>query len=228
MTTAATSPELDRDRLRAGADQLGLALTDAQIGSLCAFGHLLLRWNRVYNLTAIRRGEDVLTHHLLDSLAILPPLRRLLDQAPAARLLDVGAGGGLPGIPVAIALPELPVTLVDAVQKKAAFLTQAALELRLRRVEVRHARVEVMDGRFELISSRAFASVADFLRWTRHLLAPGGAWLAMKARLDGAELAAIPDDVELAAALPLVVPGLDEARHLLILRPRVAAATPAP
>lgn len=213
--------ELDRVRLQAGAEALGLALTAAQITSLCSFGALLQRWNRVHNLTAIRAGDDLLTHHLLDSLAILRPLQQLLGELPAgAQLLDVGSGGGLPGIPVAIALPTLPVTLVDAVQKKAAFLTQAALELRLPRLHVRHARVETLDGAYPLISSRAFAALADFVAWTRHLLAPGGYWLAMKARLDPAELAALPPDVTQVATLPLAVPGLDQTRHLLILARR--------
>jgi len=136
-----------------------------------------------------------------------------------ARLLDVGAGGGLPGIPLAIACPHLQVTLIDAVQKKAAFLTQAALELRLSNVTVHHGRVEQFRGQFNVITSRAFAALSDFVSWTRHLLGPDACWLAMKARIDADELRALPADVQVASTLPLAVPGLNEQRHLLEIRP---------
>lgn len=208
-------------RLRAGASELGLALTDAQIEALIQFGRLLLRWNRVHNLTAIRSGEDFLTHHLLDSLALVRPLcaaLRVREHGPG-RVLDVGAGGGLPGIPLAIACPQLQVTLIDAVQKKAAFLTQVALELRLTNVTVHHGRVEQLRGEFDVITSRAFAALADFVAWTGHLLGPGACWLAMKARLDDAELRALPAPLRVVATLPLAVPGLNEQRHLLEIRP---------
>lgn len=203
--------------LGAGARRLGLALTDAQIQALMDFGQLLARWNRVHNLTAIRADEQVLTHHLLDSLSLVRPL---LDQVAQrggspARVLDVGAGGGLPGIPLAIVCPQLHVTLIDAVQKKAAFLTQAALELRLPNVRVIHGRVETLNGEFDIIASRAFASLADFVALTAHLLARGGVWLAMKGRVDPAEVAGLPASVEVAAVRPLAVPGLDEERHLV-------------
>jgi 16S rRNA (guanine527-N7)-methyltransferase len=212
-------------RLRAGAAALGLALTDGQIEALLDFSRLLLRWNQVHNLTAIRTGEDFLTHHLLDSLALVAPLnaalarRGLRSARGSARVLDVGAGGGLPGIPLAIACPHLQVTLIDAVQKKAAFLTQVALELRLSNVSVHHGRVEQYRGQFDVITSRAFAALADFVTWTRHLLGPGGCWLAMKARLDDDELQALPAGVQVASTLPLSVPGLNEQRHLLEICP---------
>ncbi len=218
---AAAPPELDARALAAGAATLGLALTDIQIKALSSFGELLTRWNRVYNLTAIRVGERMLTHHLLDSLSLVPPLVAVgarQSQAPL-RVLDVGSGGGLPGIPLAIACPHVEVTMVDTVQKKTAFLTQAAVELHLTNVRVLHARVENLTGQFDVITSRAFAALADFVGWTRHLLAPGGCWLAMKGRLDPAELAALPSSVSVSASLPLRVPGLAEERHLLEIRP---------
>ncbi|MCU0939063.1 MAG: 16S rRNA (guanine(527)-N(7))-methyltransferase RsmG [Burkholderiaceae bacterium] len=218
---AAAPPDLDERALAAGASALGLALTDAQIRALSSFGELLARWNRVYNLTAIRVGERMLTHHLLDSLSLVAPLQTVGARSPQAplRVLDVGSGGGLPGIPLAIACPHVQVTLVDTVQKKTAFLTQAALELRLTNVRVLHARVENLSGQFDVITSRAFAALADFVAWTRHLLAPGGCWLAMKGRLDPAELAVLPPSVSVFTSLPLAVPGLAEERHLLEIRP---------
>lgn len=206
----------------AGADQLGLALTGAQIEQLQAFASLLLRWSRVHNLTAITAEAQIVSHHLLDSLALVSPLRDVVARhaTTPVRVLDVGAGGGLPGIPLAIACPQLQVTLIDAVQKKTAFLTQAALELRLSNVRVVHGRVEALAGEFDVITSRAFAALADFVAWTWHLLAPGGAWLAMKGRIDPAEIAALPPDVHVVTVLPLAVPGLAEERHLLEIRPK--------
>lgn len=185
------------------------------------FSRLLLRWNQIHNLTAIRTGEDFLTHHLLDSLALVAPLSAAVARREMRRprVLDVGAGGGLPGIPLAIACPQLHVTLIDAVQKKAAFLTQAVLELRLPNVTVLHGRVESLDGQFDLITSRAFAALGDFVAWTRHLLGPDACWLAMKARVDANELAALPAAVKVTATLPLAVPGLNEQRTLLEICP---------
>ena len=222
MARTAAPPDIDPARLRAGAAQLGLALTDAQILALLDFAALLLRWNRVHNLTAIRDPGELLTHHLLDALSLVQPLRDQLGDAAggAVEVLDVGAGGGLPGIPLAIVCPGWRITLVDAVQKKAAFMTQAALELKLANVSVRHARVEQLQGSWPVITSRAFAALADFVGWTRHLLAPGGFWLAMKARLDPAELAALPPDLICCAVLPIEVPGLGEQRHLIRIEPR--------
>ena len=215
-------PDFDRGRLEAGAAQLGLALTDAQITALLEFAALLLRWNRVHNLTAIRSADELLTHHLLDALSLVRPLRDPLGDAAgdAVEVLDVGSGGGLPGIPLAIVCPHWRITLVDAVQKKAAFLTQAALELKLANVTVHHARVEQLRGSYRVITSRAFAALADFVGWTRHLLATDGFWLAMKARIDPAELQALPEDLSCSAVLPIDVPGLGEQRHLIRIEPR--------
>ena len=203
----------------AGAAQLGLALDDEQLRRLAAYAALLSRWNAVHNLTAIRAGEDMLTHHLLDSLALVPPFARITGGA-SVRVLDVGSGGGLPGLVLAIAAPQARLTLVDAVQKKCAFLTQARLELRLSNVEVVHARIEAMSGPLhDVVVSRALASLAQFVGWTRHLLVPGGCWLAMKGRLPADELAALPADVQ-ATVVPIAVPGLDEERHLIEMRTR--------
>lgn len=201
-----------------GAAALGLALSPAQCEQLARFAALLLRWNAVYNLTAIERPEDVLPLHLLDSLAIVPELQRAAG-ARALRVLDVGAGGGLPGIPLAIACPTWQVTLIDKVQKKAAFVQQAKAELKLANVDAVHARVEAWRPaeRFDAIVSRAFSSLADFVALTRHLCAPGGAWFAMKGALPDAELAALPADVRVRCAVKLRVPLLAAQRHLIIL-----------
>jgi len=197
--------------LAAGLAELGLDLPDAVQHKLLAFRDLLLKWNRTYNLTALRDPEQVVSHHLLDSLAILP-------HVGGGALLDVGSGGGLPGIPLAIARPELAVTLVDAVQKKTTFLQQAAIELGLKNVAVHHARVEEMRGQYAQISSRAFADLARLVGLTRHLLEPGGRWLAMKGVRPDDEIAALPAGVAVAAVVPLTVRGLDAERHLLILK----------
>jgi 16S rRNA (guanine527-N7)-methyltransferase len=197
--------------LAAGLAELGLDLPDAVQHKLLAFRDLLLKWNRTYNLTALRDPEQAVSHHLLDSLAILP-------HVGGGALLDVGSGGGLPGIPLAIARPELAVTLVDAVQKKTTFLQQAAIELGLKNVAVHHARVEEMRGQYAQISSRAFADLARLVGLTRHLLEPGGRWLAMKGVRPDDEIAVLPAGVAVAAVVPLIVPGLDAERHLLILK----------
>lgn len=210
-------PDLSPTAIGAGAAQLGLALDDEQLRRLAAYAGLLSRWNAVHNLTAIRAGEDMLTHHLLDSLALVPHFIRIAAGVPV-RVLDVGSGGGLPGIVLAIAAPQAHLTLVDAVQKKCAFLTQARLVLRLPNVEVVHARVEAMrEPPFHVIVSRALATLAQFVGWTRHLLVADGCWLAMKGRLPADELAALPADVR-AIVVPLSVPGLDGERHLIELR----------
>lgn len=197
--------------LASGLNQLGLDLpADAQ-QKLLAFRDLLLKWNKTYNLTALRDPAQAISHHLLDSLAIL----QHVGDGP---LLDVGAGGGLPGIPLAIARPPLSVSMVDTVQKKATFLQQAAIELGLKNVAVHHARVEEMRGQYAQISSRAFAEIGLFIELTRHLLAPGGRWLAMKGVRPDDEIAALPADIVVEKVIPLHVPGLDAERHLILLK----------
>jgi len=197
--------------LQAGLAELGIALPEAAQHQLLAFRDLLLKWNKTYNLTALRDPEQAISHHLLDSLAILPHI----GTGP---LLDVGSGGGLPGIPLAIARPELSVTMVDTVQKKATFLQQAAIELGLKNAVACHARVEDMQGQYAQISSRAFAEIGLFISLTRHLLAPGGRWLAMKGVRPDDELQALPADIAVETIIPLAVPGLDAERHLIILK----------
>lgn len=197
--------------LSEGLTALGLDLPAAAQQQLLAFRDLLLKWNRTYNLTALRDPEQAISHHLLDSLAILP-------HVGPGPLLDVGSGGGLPGIPLAIARPQLAVDMVDTVQKKATFLQQAAIELGLKNVSAHHARVEEMHGQYAQISSRAFAEIGLFISLTRHLLAPGGHWLAMKGVRPDAELQALPADIAVEAIIPLAVPGLDAERHLIILK----------
>ena len=197
--------------LEAGLTALGIALPEAAQLKLLAFRDLLLKWNRTYNLTALRDPQQAISHHLLDALAILP-------YVGAGPLLDVGSGGGFPGIPLAIARPDLSVTLVDAVQKKATFLQQAAIELELKSVAVHHARVEEMRGQYAQISSRAFAELARFVRLTHHPLSPGGRWLAMKGARPDDEFKALPAGSGVEAIIPLAVPGLDAERHLIILK----------
>ncbi|MCE1238861.1 MAG: 16S rRNA (guanine(527)-N(7))-methyltransferase RsmG [Azonexaceae bacterium] len=197
--------------LASGLAALGLDLPDAAQQQLLAFRDLLLKWNKTYNLTALRDPAQAISHHLLDSLAILP-------HVGAGALLDVGAGGGLPGIPLAIARPQLAVRMVDTVQKKATFLQQAAIQLGLKNVAVDHARVEELTGQYAQISSRAFAELGLFVELTRHLLAPGGRWLAMKGVRPDDEIAALPADVTVDRIVPLAVPGLDAERHLIILK----------
>ena len=197
--------------LAAGLAELGLDLSDAVQHKLLAFRDLLLKWNKTYNLTALRDPEQAISHHLLDSLAILP-------HVGTGPLLDVGSGGGLPGIPLAIARPGLSVGMVDTVQKKASFLQQASIELGLKNVTVHHARVEEMQGQYAQVSSRAFADLGLFVSLTRHLLAPGGRWLAMKGVRPDDEIAALPADITVEAIISLTVPGLEAERHLIILK----------
>lgn len=200
---------------------LGLAPAPAQLDLLSSYLALLQRWNATYNLTAVRDPAQMLTHHLADCLAVVEPLRRQLADRGNARLLDVGSGGGLPGVVLAILQPALDVTCVDTVGKKAAFVRQVAAELKLRNLHAEHARVETLaDAGFDVIVSRAFASLADFVRLTRSRRAPGGVWLAMKGKHPPVEIAELPADIEVFHVEPLTVPGLDAERCLVWLRPK--------
>jgi 16S rRNA m(7)G-527 methyltransferase (EC 2.1.1.-) len=201
-------------QLAAGSAALGLELPPGAQGRLLAYLALLEKWNRVHNLTAVREPERMVSHHLLDSLAVVPFFE-------SGRVLDVGSGGGLPGIPLAIVRPDLDVTLIDSIAKKTAFLLQAKAELGLVNLRVATGRVEEFkpETGFDFVTSRAFSDLNDFVTLTRHLLAPGGRWLAMKGLYPHAEIAALPDWVRLAADHELNVPGLDATRHLIILEP---------
>lgn len=211
-----------RPALEQGLSALGLKLQEAQCEQLMSYLDLIGKWNRVYNLTAVREPGQMLTHHLLDCLAALSPLHRHLTQAARAegRLLDVGSGAGLPGVVFALGCPDLQVSCVDTVGKKAAFIAQAAASLALKNLAGVHARVESLTGPFDVISSRAFATLADFVAGSRQALAPGGIWLAMKGRRPASEMAALPADVDVFHVEPLVVPGLDAERCIVWMRLR--------
>lgn len=203
-----------RDHLSAGIAALGLALPNDAEAKLLAYLALLDKWNRVYNLTAVRDAERMVSHHLLDSLAVVPFFQ-------AGTVLDVGSGGGLPGIPLAIARPELQVTLVDSIAKKTAFLLQAKTELGLANLNIVTSRVEDYrpETGLDVITSRAFSDLREFITLTRHLLNPGGRWLAMKGLYPNEEIVALPAGVRVSADHALVVPGLDASRHLIVLEP---------
>jgi 16S rRNA (guanine527-N7)-methyltransferase len=207
---------MSREQLEQGAARLGHTLTGPQCDSLLAYGALILKWNKVYNLTALRDPAMVLTHHLLDSLAVVGPLIR--ERSGVDKLLDVGAGAGLPGVVIAIMREDIDVTCVDAVAKKAAFVQQVASELGLRNLRGLHARVESMTGSFGVISSRAFASLPDFVTGSAHLLAGGGVWLAMKGRVPDEEIAQLPAHAEVFHVEQLTVPGLDAERCIVWMR----------
>ena len=206
--------------LRAGLKVLQLELNDAQVSQLLDYLDLIAKWTQVYNLTAVRDPAEMLTHHLLDSLAAIAPLRRHLAQAGLSRvtLLDVGAGAGLPGVVIAICCPEVTVSCVDTVAKKAAFIRQAALSLKLTNLTGIHARVETLSQPFDVICSRAFASLHDFTQWSVGALAPAGVWLAMKGKHPADEIASLPSSAEVFHVEQLQVPGLDAERCIVWMR----------
>lgn len=197
--------------LTEGLAGLGLELSAARIALLEGYLALLAKWNQTYNLTAVREEERMVSYHLLDSLSLVPRLDG------GERLLDVGSGGGMPGIPAAIARPDLAVVVLDSNHKKTTFLRQAVIELGLPNVEVITSRVEQYQPAvgFDRITSRAFSELAEFVRLTRHLLAPNGQFLAMKGVYPYEEIASLPADVRVAAVEALTVPGLDAERHLV-------------
>ena len=206
--------------LRAGLTALGLSLSDAQVGQLLDYQNLIGKWNKVYNLTAVREPAEMLTHHLLDSLAAVAPLQKHLQGRglSAASLLDVGSGAGLPGVVLAICCPNLAVTCVDTVGKKAAFIKHVALALGLPNLSGLHARVENITQPFDVICSRAFASLADFTGWSQAALSHGGMWMALKGKHPAEELAMLPPDVAMFHVEPLAVPGLAAKRCIIWLQ----------
>lgn len=198
-----------------GIETLQLALPSQAQQKLLAYITLLEKWNRVYNLTAIREQEQMVSHHLLDSLSALYPLPTFPMQ-----VLDVGSGGGMPGIPFAIARPQWQIMLLDSNHKKTAFLRQAVIDLGLKNVKVMTERVERYEApiKFDLITSRAFADLNEFIGLTRHLLAEKGQYAALKGIFPHAEIAQLPADIVVEKTVALRVPYLMAERHLVIMR----------
>ena len=218
----------DLQTLYAAAEALACPLSKQQAHSLLGYRDRIAKWNKVYNLTSLRDPAQMLSHHIIDSLAAAPPLQRYLAQAGLAhtRILDVGSGGGLPGVVLAATLP-LDVICVDTVGKKAAFVQQVAGELGLKNLRGVHSRVEQMQAEpFDVITSRAFASLLDFVQLTRMHLKPGGegggkvagVWMALKGKMPDEEIAALPGDVEVFHVEQLIVPGLDAERCIVWMR----------
>ena len=211
-----------RATLKAGLEALQLHLSEQQINQLLAYQAMIAKWTQVYNLTSVRDPAEMMTHHLLDSLAAIPALQRYLRSVGLTqdiRLLDVGSGAGLPGVVMAICCPAVSVTCVDTVAKKAAFIKQVALALKLPNLLGLHARVESITESFDVICSRAFASLADFTRWSAGALAPQGVWMAMKGRHPANELQALPEKIGMFHVEQLKISGLDAERCIIWLRP---------
>jgi 16S rRNA (guanine527-N7)-methyltransferase len=214
--------------LQQGLVGLSLSLSEDQQTQLLAYLDLIAKWTKVYNLTAVRDADEMLTHHLLDSLAVIAPLRRELaklpqpvqavDASPPFSLLDVGAGAGLPGIVIAITCPNIAVTCVDTVAKKAAFIQQVAATLKLPNLKGLHARVESLTQPYDVVCSRAFASLIDFTTWSRSALAPHGVWMAMKGKHPQEELAVLPPSTTVFHVEQLQVPSLDAERCIVWMR----------
>ena len=203
----------NRQKLQSGLKEMGLDLSGGQQDKLLAYVKMLKKWNKTYNLTALRDESQIISHHLLDSLTLPPYLEG------AQTMLDVGSGGGQPGIPSAVCRPDLQITLLDANTKKTSFLQQAAIELELKNVRVVSGRVEAVQGlRADVITSRAFAELADFVNWTAHLLQDGGCWAAMKGVYPAAEIDRLPDSVCVERVDKIRVPQLNAERHMVILR----------
>nr|WP_315491572.1 16S rRNA (guanine(527)-N(7))-methyltransferase RsmG [uncultured Rhodoferax sp.] len=222
-------PANHRQVLEQALPALGLVLDSTQITALLAYLELIQKWTKVYNLTAVRDPAEMLTHHLLDSLAALAPLDRQLQILRASgalqtpmRLLDVGSGAGLPGIVIAICRPDITVHCVDTVAKKAAFIQQVAVSLKLPNLRGLHARVESLTEPYDVVSSRAFASLVDFTNWSGGALAERGVWMAMKGKHPGDEVAALPSSVEVFHVEQLKVPGLDAERCMVWMRRSLA------
>ncbi|WP_319380622.1 16S rRNA (guanine(527)-N(7))-methyltransferase RsmG [Thiomicrorhabdus sp.] len=207
MTLTSLKPQLE-----SGLQSLNLELNDRQIEQLIAYLNLLSKWNKVYNLTAIRDPQEMLVKHLFDSLAVVPYIEQ-------ERLIDVGTGGGLPGIPLAICFPERQIDLLDSNHKKTRFLTQAKAELGLKSTQVFHCRVEEYrpEKLYQAVISRAFASIDDMLFWTGHLLVEGGVWWAMKAQKEVDETLSLPEGVAVDGIIELKVPKLAADRRLIKL-----------
>ena len=207
--------------LDAGLTALALDLSPAQRQTLLDYLALLQKWNQVYNLTAVRDPQAMLSHHLFDCLAVVAPLRAQLanlHSSTSTRLLDVGSGAGLPGLVLAICLPQLQVDCVDTVAKKASFIQQAALSLGLSNLRGLHARVENLGAAYQVVSARAFSSLPDLVAGSGKALLPGGLWMAMKGKSPDEEILALPPQVQAFDVQPLHVPGLDAQRCIVWMR----------
>ena len=205
----------NKQKLQEGLTALGLTLTTAQQLLLLEYVALLKKWNGTYNLTALRDEQTMISHHILDSLTLLPYIEQ------ASTLMDVGSGGGMPGIPAAICRPDLQITLLDANTKKTTFLRQAVIELGLNNVTVASGRVEEMhDKKVDVVTSRAFAELKDFISLTAHLLNEQGYWAAMKGVYPYVELEQVPENVEIVKVDKLSVPMLEAERHMVIMKPK--------
>jgi 16S rRNA (guanine527-N7)-methyltransferase len=203
--------------LRDGLAELGLVLTQPQIAQLLDYLDLIQKWNKVYNLTAVRDPAEMLTHHLLDSLAVVNPLG-VQTQGRPLTLLDVGSGAGLPGVIIAICCPGIEVHCVDTVAKKAAFIQQAAVSLQLPNLRAVHGRVEKLKRTYDIVSSRAFASLADFVTLSSTVVGERGLWLAMKGKTPTAEIAELPSGIDVFHVEQLQVPGLGAERCIVWMK----------
>lgn len=210
-----------RAALDHAAGTLELSLSDAQAEQLLRYLALVAKWTQVYNLTAVRDPAEMLTHHLFDCLAAVPPLQRQAGNLPGLKLLDVGSGAGLPGVVFAVCFPDWQVHCIDTVAKKAAFVQQAAAELGLLNLQGVHGRVEKVMTPHDVVCARAFASLADFTAWTRSALASGGVWMALKGKHPEAELEALPPNIDVFHVEPLAVPQLNADRCIVWMRPVV-------
>ncbi|WP_306392340.1 16S rRNA (guanine(527)-N(7))-methyltransferase RsmG [Telluria beijingensis] len=199
--------------LREGVAEMGLDVTPEQQGRLMAYLQLMHKWNAVYNLTSLRDPMQMVTHHLLDSLAAVPAF------SEARNVLDVGAGGGLPGIVLAITRPDMKVAMIDTVHKKTAFLTQVKAELGLTNVTVHTMKVQDLQvsDKFDVITSRAFADLSDFVEWSGHLLQEGGKFIALKGVAPSEERERLPQAWKVSGLQPLQVPRLGAERHLVFI-----------
>lgn len=207
---------LDINQLMMGLNRLQLNINDYQIKQIDIYASMLYKWNKVYNLTSITNADEVLTHHIFDSLATVPVFKQYLYKGSS--LLDVGSGGGLPAIPIAIIFPDCFVSMVDTVGKKTAFLTQVGVALKLKNLNIYHDRVEYLQSpHFDVISSRAFSSLSNFISLTEHLLKEGGTWIALKGQYPTEEIQGIGSQIK-SVIIPISVPYLNEERNVVVMK----------
>lgn len=220
MTLPPSSLDAIEQSLKTATGDMGLSLSDSEAARLVQYGRLLLRWNAVYNLTAIKDPGQLLTHHLLDCLAVVQPLQRHLPVEGRPRLLDAGSGAGLPGVVLSIMVPGLDVVCVDSVSKKTSFIRQAAAEIGIPNLRAEHQRLEEIKGHaYQVVTSRALSSLQEMVRITRDALAADGVWMAMKGKIPLGEIGAVSHRAEVFHVEPIHVPGLQAERCLVWMRP---------